>query len=501
VLCKALLYIYGPLLSLTPRGLQASTLITRRGRYSQLTALDLTQARNLVTDKTMKLLFKALPHLQRLCIPLTHKFTAPGLSPLQALLPSLTALEISCPTLPPDSCILDAILQLTQLRELTLPPSAAALLATEDQLTKLGMCIQLSSLTFSDHVGRFDDGIIKIRPLHMSMACLVSFVERLPALVALKVDKKYLRVQQPETVQQLQGLTALTKLHIDTIAQGCENGGILMRAIGGIASLQSLQLRMQLHIRNPAERGWLGHLSLLTSLDIGFENVEALQFDDVLSELPQLPLLRSFQLSGSRFNRWLPPSSSGPFACLAHANETLELLKLNYLQLPGSFMEVIQQLTHLTALGIRGCRCGPGSCDFSGLSALSSLRKLELRSWNAGRCTVAPDAIEGLGQLHTLRLSGFLLGSPYFTRLCAALPQLRVLDITSSADISSGVSELSRLTNLEVVALWSREPVCTLTRHLKAPPSLRRCILHLCDERQKLEARELLGRSVEVVFG
>jgi hypothetical protein len=315
----------------------------------------------------MKLLFKALSRLQRL--------TAPGLAPMQPQLPSLTALDVSCPTLLPDSCILDDIIELTQLQELTLPTSAAALLATEEQLTKFGMCSQLSSLTFADHVGQFGNNY----PISTSMACFVSCAEHLPALVS--------RVQQPEIVQQLQGLTALTKLHMGTIADGWEDGGIIMRAIGGMASLQSLQLCMRLHRWNPTEHGWLASQSLLTSVSVCVQGAPAVHFERVLSAVPQLSLLRSFQQSGSRFDCG-PSLSSGPLGCLASASGTLELMQLNFMHLPANFMEVIQQLTHLSSLGIRGCRCRCTKGSFSGFSGLKAWTNApwELVSSRLSRC-------------------------------------------------------------------------------------------------------------------
>jgi hypothetical protein len=501
VLCKALLYIYGPLLSLTPRGLQAAAVMTRRGRYSQLTALDLTQATGVVTDKTMKLLFKALPHLQRLRLPVTRQLTARGLGPLQPLLPSLTALDISCPTPPPDSCILDAILQLTQLRELTLPTSAAALLTTEGRLAKLGACTQLSSVTFSDHVGQSGNGNLT----STSMACFVSCAERLPALVSLKLDERCLRVQQPEIVQQLQGLTALTKLHMGTIAQGWEEGVTFLHAIGGMASLRSLQLRLSQCQWAPTERGWLASLSLLTSLNIRFESTSVVNpqqhFDAVLSAVPYLPLLRSFQLSGSRLCYLAAPRvCSGPFACLAAASETLEVLQLNYMHLPYSFMDVIQQLTHLTSLGVCSYNCAERI--LAGLKEFTSLRKLDLCDWTSDNCAEVAGPITALKRLHTLRLDGNFFDRANLTQLCASLPQLHVLAFSSSRKIGSGLSALTRLTNLEVVDLsFARELVGTLARHLKAPPSLRRCLLSgVGDERRQQRVRRLLGPSAEVVF-
>jgi hypothetical protein len=104
--------------------------------------------------------------------------------------------------------------------------------------------------------------------------------------------------------------------------------------------------------------------------------------------------------------------------------------------------------------------------------------------------------------LHTLRLNGDFVDRHYLTRLCTALPQLRVLNIPDSRFICSGVSELSRLSNLEAVDLSYTVGMGTLTAHLKAPPSLRRCILrHVSDERQQQMVTQLLGPSVEVVIG
>jgi hypothetical protein len=61
--------------------------------------------------------------------------------------------------------------------------------------------------------------------------------------------------------------------------------------------------------------------------------------------------VRSFKLSGNISPAVDGPHlSNDPFAGLASTSATLQLLHLGWSKLPGSFMEVIQQLVCLTSL-------------------------------------------------------------------------------------------------------------------------------------------------------
>jgi hypothetical protein len=514
-LCKALAHLYGPLLSLTPRDVSRiqdllSTL-TRQGRHKQLKALDLSHVAELVTDNSLKLICSALPHLERLHLPLTCKLTAPALAALQALpTPSpLTSLRIS-PQLPyattaavlRESGILDSILQLTQLRELALPTFAAVLLAAEDeQLVKLGACSQLTQLSFLDPHCRNDPSDNEIT----DAGCIVSCAERLPALVSLATDMRYMHVETADSLTRLQGLTSLTELHIGTVLAAWTHSEV-MHAIGAMANLRSLQVRFLHGGWDPAESGWLTRLSLLTSLRVGFEATRSSapgSIGEVLSAVARLPALRCLQVVTDLLQPAQGPSGEA-FAGLVPAKGLLEELHLSCVELPRSCMEVIPQLTRLTALGFHGCGGAASRGGLwmaaSALTALTNLRVLMARDL-AGGCTVALGAIEGLKQLHTLQLNGDLLNRTYLTRLCAALPQLRVLDVSSSANIGSGVSALSRLTNLEVVDMSATVEVGVLVRHLRAPPSLRRFLYKApTDQEHRQRIRDLLGPRVRVVF-
>jgi Leucine-rich repeat (LRR) protein len=523
-LCKALAHLYGPLLSLTPRNVtriqDLLSTLTRQGRHKQLKALDLSHVTNLVTDNSLKLICRALPHLERLHLPLTCKLTTPALAALQPLLPSspLTALQISsqlpyAATAAVLQVSLDMILQLTRLRELALPACAAVLLAAEDEaLVKLGACSQLTQLSFSDPHCRNDAQDSET----ISAALIARCAECLPALASLKVGKRFLFVETADPLTKLRGLTALTELHVATVWTTWPHNEAL-HAIGAMANLRTLQLRL-LHLGwDPAESGWLTRLSLLTSLDVCFETTGDGPgcFDEVLSAVPHLPALRRFHMSSNLLQEMQQPSDEA-FASLASASGVLEQLHLSALELPRSCMEVIRQLTRLTALRIRGCDWWGTRGSFwtasSALAALTSLRVLEVRDLTVGKvldgpddcthdCTVAPRAIEGLKQLRTLRLNGELLNRPYITRLCAALPQLCVLDVSGSANIGSGVSALSKLTNLEEVDLSATVEVGELVRHLKPPTSLRRFLYKApLEQEHEQHIRALLGPRVRVVF-
>jgi hypothetical protein len=327
--------------------------------------------------------------------------------------------------------------------------------------------------------------------------CSVICAACVPTLAALVIDAWGCGTR-PSHLQPLQRLTALTELQVGTICDPFRAASM----IGGITSLQSLRLCFT---RAAWDLSWLTRLPRLTSLHAILAPelqsdpfvIARIGMDKVVSAVRHLPpSLRAFELTvntGCRWPRIWGVLSSGAFAGLASASGLLQRLELGYMELPGNFMEVIQQLTRLTTLVISDCN---GCSNFSGLTTLSGLNKLEL--WDTGK--VGSGTIGSLKQLHTLRLSGHFLDGPYLGRLCAALPQLRVLDISSSYKIGPGVSALGLLTALEVVDLSDTVRVGVLERCLRVPPSLRRCHLMYPQPGAQQRAAATLGPNVEVVF-
>jgi hypothetical protein len=151
LLCMATADLYGPLPSLTPRGMRTiqrlESTLKRLCRRKELRSLDLTQAPDLVSDNNLQLIFSALPHLQQLHLPLTSQVSAAGLAALQPLLSSLTALHIH-PTWQFDWTRTDQslrvahqlthLMSLAQLRELTLPASTASIVRSRCRLPAPG---------------------------------------------------------------------------------------------------------------------------------------------------------------------------------------------------------------------------------------------------------------------------------------------------------------------------------------------------------------------------
>jgi hypothetical protein len=511
LLCKGLANLYGSLPSLTPRGLTRNedlpSALLRLCRHRELTTLDLTRAPDLVTDSNLEVICKALPHIQQLHLPVTtfEVTAARRLAAQQTLLPSLTALHVSGPSalpFPPSpwrSFDVERVMELaplSQLRELTLPASTAYHVSTHaEHLPKLTVC---SRLTFSDHLNHDVDSTFTE---HM-----VICAQHLPALVSLVIDVRERLLTFPQDLRQLQGFTMLTELQVGTI-RFCNAA----RLIGAVTGLQSLRLRLLSEAWRPLEDSCLARLSLLTSLHVValgrswplYPHVDHQLGDRLLAAVPHLPpSLQDLQLTISSSNGRYSMVGSGPttgaFAGLASASSVLQLLDLMYLKLPGNFMEVIQQLTRLTTLGIHDCNCTAAG-SFAGLTALTSLRKLALCDL-VGGSTAGCSSIEGMKQLHTLQLYGSFVDGPYLARLCAALPQLQVLDISGCHSIASGMSALGLLTALEVVDLSDTVGVHQLERYLSWSPSLRRCHLSYLQPWKQQRAAALLGPLVEVVF-
>jgi hypothetical protein len=509
LLCKRLANLYGSLPSLTPRGLKSGedllSALPRLCRHRELTTLDLTQAPDLVTDSNLGVICKALPHIQQLHLPVTTLEVARRLAAQPTLLPSLTALHVFGPSALPFSPwrsfdvdrFMDLLAPLSQLRELTLPASTAYHVSKHAKhMPKLTAC---SRLTFSDHPN--DDVNVCLYTEYM-----VICAQHLPALVSLVIDVRGWLHSTPRALQQLQGLTMLTDLEVGTIRPRFSHAPTM---IGTITGLQSLRLRLLSESWAPAEDSCLARLSLLTSLHVALEpfwliyqaHEDLYHGDRLLAAVPHLPpSLQDLQLTiSSCSEKYVGAApSSGLFAGLASASSVLQLLELKYLTLPGNFMEVIQQLTRLTTLGIHDCDCTAGG-SFAGLTALTSLRKLALCDMEGGS-TEGCSSIEGMKQLHTLQLNGSFMDGPYLASLCAASPQLQVLDISGSHCIASGLSALALLTALEVVDLSDTVEVHQLERCLRAPPSLRRCHLSFLQPWEQQRAAALLGPLVEVVF-
>jgi hypothetical protein len=96
------------------------------------------------------------------------------------------------------------------------------------------------------------------------------------------------------------------------------------------------------------------------------------------------------------------------------------------------------------------------------------------------------------------------VNTPYLKQLCMSMPQLTALNLSNSCDkIGAGLSALQHLTNLEVLALRGEQPFCTVLadlKHVRAPPSLRRCYLgEYWEPRSQAAARAYLGSHVVIV--
>jgi hypothetical protein len=111
--------------------------------------------------------------------------------------------------------------------------------------------------------------------------------------------------------------------------------------------------------------------------------------------------------------------------------------------------------------------------------------------------------------VQALSLVSAVVDSRYLEGVCAAMPQLRCLDLsccwlqhTLWESITGWLLALHQLSNLETLDLTSVPLGVAQLQHIRAPGSLSRCRLGHIQERQEQDsARAALGRHVDVVFG
>jgi hypothetical protein len=299
LLCKASVAAYGPLKSLAPRGIEdEEELRTALARHPQLEALNLKHIPQVVYGDTLAGL-TCLLNLQALQMPLADEIASHELRTSLSLLTTLKSLSITADNALP-SDMLDAILPLTNLQSLTVPP------VTWDGAMQLSACSQLTRLRIdlAQPAGE--------RQVVTDAAAIVACAKGLPALVSLVVDVqklstaggKHYQPRPPLELDELVALTGLTQLHLATISDNCRvaagpSCSQVAAAVGTMTRLRSLHLRL-LGVEPLANR-WLGRLTALTKLDVALylreTSTEALE--DVLAATPRLPALRSLQLRQS----------------------------------------------------------------------------------------------------------------------------------------------------------------------------------------------------------
>jgi hypothetical protein len=505
-LCRALLHLHDHIPHLTPRGVEtADELLAALARpddhHKHLASLNLIYVGDILTDDVLLALCTSLPNLCTLHLPACDsKLTVAGVAAATAHLPGLTALDVpdlsdvpwsyEAPSTDSDDDINEGDTIPTwvvndsahHLQRLRLP---SALHVTS--ATALSRCTGLSALIFRG------DGDIDIPPV-------AALVAQLPALVVLELEGNF------RHTGSLQSLTRLTALQLWGQV-GEREGDRLLTQLAALTNLRSLSLAAWWDdARQSIHPGWATALTALTSLRVTFTascehdpyEADYLALDDVALCVPHLPALRELHVS-SLSDYCCAGLPRGACARIASASSSLRLLHVEGLRLPASmFAQVLARLTGLTCL--RLLRNRHAATPFDWLGALTALRELQYTPRGAltdverrfyseehplefnteiGSGVLPCPVLAALSNVHALTLAGCpFVDAPYLEHLCAAMPQLRTLDLADTINIGAGLSALQRLTNLEVLDLEVRADTPeALLGHVRAPSSLRRCYL------------------------
>jgi hypothetical protein len=502
--CKGLAHAYGPPRSPVPSKVPdfGALVAALRKHGGYLRVLDLSRVYAGVVQGTshVRALCDALPHLQELRLPrgltATHAevaAAATGLTSLTSLVsPSRGGAREATDTEPSqqqlsssDSSCMDIIMQLPQIRDLTMPLTPGVIPASNTTTIDTS-AIQLTRLCLRAWLARGEECD------HVALSDLARLARQLPSLVVLELDalEGFVELHGAAHDSQLQGLHKLTALQLAGFmpAEAAPTGQLLNQ-LRSLAGLRRLHLHILRTGWTSAQRGWLTRMSLLTSLDVCFESEDDGElcawgaFDDVASAVAHLPALRSLRIADGPYDDHdteLDAITAPAFKLLASAKSRLILLHLEHCALPATAMDTISTLTSLTSLKLLDCA---PLLHCNGMGGLTSLRELIFSS--RSEMVPAIEQITCLTNVEVLVLRDGGLDSSYFTQLCHSLPQLRVLDIgrnnsmeySTGCGVGEGVAELSRLTNLEVVDLSGAVSWWEVCDNMRVPYSLTR--LHL----------------------